>query len=100
MDYFRVQTPLNNLNHNQNHTYNYTKNRNNNGNRVRYKYLRVLKDLQKEISRDFCRARESGASTKQETGSGGRSGVESLTGRRFLPVKVDKAGELDRRGGL
>jgi hypothetical protein len=100
MNYFRALTPLNNLNHNQNHTYNYTKNRNNNGNRVRYKYLRVLKDLQKEGRRDFCRARELSACTKQETGSGGRSGVESLTWRRFLPVKVDKAGELDRRGRL
>jgi hypothetical protein len=83
MDYFKVQTPLINHNRTQNNNYNYNRNRNNNGNRVRYKYSRVLKDLQKEKGRDFCRARESSASTKQETGSGGRSGAALQTGRRF-----------------
>lgn len=97
MDYFKVQTPLITFNHTYNQNYNYNKNRNSNGNRVRYRYSRVLKDLQKEKGRDFCRARESGASTKQETGSGGRSGVESLTRRRLLPVKVGNADRRSRR---
>ena len=76
--------------HNQN--YNYNKNRNNNGNRGRYRYRRLLKDLQKEKSRDFCRVRESSALTKQETGSGGRVGVESMARRLPLPVKVRRRG--------
>jgi hypothetical protein len=84
------------FNLNQNHNYNYNKNRNNNGNRGRYRYPSVLEDLQNGRDRDFHRARESSAPTKQETGSGGRGGVESLTRRRLLPVKVVAA---DRRSG-
>jgi hypothetical protein len=92
----RTVNSISTLNSRQNHNQTFNKNSNNNGNRGRYRYPRVLKDLQSESNCDFRCARGLSSATKQQTGSGGRGGVGSLARRCLLPVKVVEA---DRRSG-